>query len=288
MGKIEIKGLIVIIVLGLTVSSVFIFLSWMIFLSETFGGKKETVVIENEEKPKKPLKNSPFYYLGIFKKIPLSTDRNISIINHAVFSGLGVAVVDDNDNFVTWLPGSELRYRKEGELEYAGEVFDWWLYEDLDNDGKKELAIQFGIAGTAMVHPSYLYSYDGNNFALLLKLFESSSNTEIRDLNEDGVKEIIHDYSIFGIGKLERDLLRWKDIWRLENGIPIKVNHQFPQEYQSLIDLYNLALNKKEWEPDAKSYYPIIRCLKQKAELIIQGKSTNIDNCRELLSKRYE
>lgn len=287
MGKIGIRTLTVTAFLGLASISL-IFSSGVFFRPLIFAERIETVVVDGEEKPKKPLKNSPLHYLGIFEKIPLSANRNVSLINHAVFSGLGIAVVDDTNNFVTWLPESELTYIGEGTLEYAGETLDWWVFKDLNNDKRRELAIRFGNTGTAMVHPFYLYSYDGIKFELLLKLANSSSKTETKDLDGDGSQEIIHEFSLSGIGKLERDLLRWKDIWRLEDGKPVKVNHQFPREYQELIDLHQLTLTKKEWEPDAKSYYPTLRCLKEKAELTTQGKLASIEDCQELPRKRYE
>lgn len=248
----------------------------------------KTILIGDEIEPRNPLKNSPFDHLGVYKKITVDSNKDVALINHAVYSGLGIALTDQRNKFISWLPEANLKYIGGGELEYAGETFDWWVFDNLDNDMNKELAIQLGIIGTAGVSPFYLYSYEENKFKLLLRLFESSSKTEIKDLDEDGVKEIIHDYSIFGIGKLERDLLRWKDIWRLEDGRPVKVNHQFPEEYQELIDLHQLALTKKEWEPDAQSYYPVLRCLKEEAELTTQGRPVDIEECRELLKKRYE
>jgi hypothetical protein len=290
MGKIK-HGVSILVILVLSISAFVLFNDNVNFqLIPNDGEIKgvKTVVVSGKTKPENPLKNSPFYYLGIFKKIPLTANRSVALINHAVFSGLGVAIIDDHSNFITWLPEAELKYIGEGTLEYAGEILDWWVFKDLDNDNKKDLAVQFGNTGTAMVHPFYLYSYDGSNFRLLLKLVEASSKTEIRDLDKDWPEEIVHSYSISGIGKLERDLLRWKDIWRLENGKVIKVNYQFPQEYKELIKLYNLALNKKGWEPDAKPYYPTIRCLKNKAQFTIQGKTVDIKNCRELMRKRYD
>lgn len=46
---------------------------------------------------------------------------------------------------------------------------------------------------------------------------------------------------------------------------------------------YILALAEKEWEPDVKPYHPVLRCLQEKAELASQGRSSSIENCREML-----
>lgn len=247
-----------------------------------------TIVVDGKIKPEVPLESSPSYYLGIFKQIPLSDNKNIALINHAVYSGLGIALTDKNNSFVEWLPEAELKYFGEGDSKYAGETLDWWVFKDLDNDDRKELAIRFGDTGTAMIHPFYLYSFNGNKFDLLLKLVNSASETEIKDLDNDGEQEIIYEFSLSGGGKLERDLLRWKDIWRLEDGKPVKVNDQFPHEYQDLVELYQLTLTKEEWEPYAKSYHPTLRCLREKVELTIQGELVEIEGCRELLRKRYK
>lgn len=287
MGKVKI------IILCLLISLLFISLYSLVIKGLTFDSFRQTkmkkvIIVDGEEKPKNPLQNNPLYYLGIFKKLPLSVNRDISIINHAAYSGLGIAMVDGDNNFISWLPEAELKDIGEGELKSAGEILDWWMYDNFDKNSQKELAAQFGIAGTAMVHPFYLYSYDGERFELLLKLIEANSKAEVKDLNGDGIKEIIHEYSLSGIGKLERDLLRWKDIWQVKNGKPVKVNYQFPRQYEDLINLYNVSLNKKDWVPDVNYYYQTLYCLKEKAEATIQKKQIEIKNCQELLRKRYE
>lgn len=286
MGRIN--TLLVVILVALLVGIILTYIGRVFLQGLVQSVKSDRIIISGEARPEVLLRNAPLKYSGIVEEISLSDDITVALIDHAVYSGLGLALIDKQDNFIKWLTDAQLKYLGKGQLESAGEVLDWWILEDFDRDNKKELAIRFGIAGTAMVHPFYLYSYDGNNFKLLLKLVEASSKAGVRDLDGDGHQEITHDFSISGIGKLERDLLRWKDIWRLEDGRPVKVNSQFPQEYKDLIDLYNLALNKKEWIPDVSYYYPILECLKEKAEATIQKKQVEIKECQELLRKKYE
>lgn len=244
----------------------------------------ETVNISGEIEPEIPLINSPLRYLGVLQKIPINSDQFVAVIESGFYTVKGVAVIDHKNRFVSWLPEVKITSSK-GDWSSAGEVLDWWRFGYLDNDETtKELAVQFGIAGTASVHPFYLYTYKrGKDFELLLKLIEASNQIDIADLDSDGNKEIIHDYSISGIGKLERDLLRWKDIWKIENGEVKRVNNQFPHLYQSLKEIHVLGLTKKEWEPDARRYYPILRCLKEKADLTSSGILVGIDDCRGLL-----
>jgi hypothetical protein len=231
------------------------------------------------------LKNSPVNPLIIDQTINLGKQKQVASVYHLFDSISGLAIIDYKNNFLEWLPEGEIlssRFHRWS----PGDHLDWFRLDNLDSN--RELLVQYTNTGTAGVHPFYLYSYDGNKFELLLKLVNPSSKTEIGDLDGDGNQEIIHEFSLSGSGKLERDLLRWKDIWRLEDGKPVKVNQQFPQEYQELVDLYRVALTKREWEPDAKPYYPILRCLEEKAELTMQGKLVEIKECRELLRKRHE
>ena len=234
------------------------------------------------------MENSPVGALVIEKTINLGNRRQLAHVYHLTESVSGLAIVDYQNNFIEWVQEGTPTIEND-DFRKPGEYLEWFRFDQLDNHYvDRELLVQYGNTGTAGVHPFYLYSYDGKDFRLLLKLVEASNQTEIRDLDGDDIGEIIHSYSLSGIGKLERDLLRWKDIWRLENGKPIKVNHQFPEEYQELIDLHQLALTKKEWEPDVKSYYPTLRCLKEKAELTTQGRAADTEECQELLRKRYE
>lgn len=244
----------------------------------------------NEIKSETPLITNPLPELGIQQRLPISPTQFVAVINHTIYPVKGLAIIDEQDRFISWLPQGEITPLGIGEWNSMGDVLDWWRFGYLDEDDKtEELAVQFGIAGTALVHPFYLYTYDERKgFKLLLKLTDASSQTYIADLDSDGNKEIIHDYSISGIGKLERDLLRWKDIWKLEKRGVRKVNNQYPQMYQSLKEIHTLGLTKKEWAPDVSWYYPILRCLKKKAELTISGTLTEIDGCRKLLNQKYQ
>lgn len=234
------------------------------------------------------LENSPIDPLNIERTINLGNHRQLAHVYHPLDSVSGLAIIDYENNFLKWLPGGAILSRS-FRPRSPGEYLSWFRFHTLDDTyGVSEFLVQYANPGTAGVHPFYLYSYDGSDFNLLLKLVEASNKVAIRDLDSKWPDEIVHTYSISGIGKLERDLLRYKDIWRLEDGKLVKVNHQFPQEYQELLDLYQLALTKKEWEPGASGYYPILQCLKEKAERTMAKEPAGIEECRELLKERYE
>jgi len=205
-----------------------------------------------------------------------------------VYSGTGLILTDKNNVFISWLPESELIYSKGIQIKSLGDVLDWWNFEDLDNDNNKELVAQFAITGTAGVHPFYLYSYQNEKFKLLLKLIEARSSAEVIDLDNDGIKEIVYKYALSGSGNRERETLRWKDIWRLENGKAIKVNNQFPAEYKELLPIYNKSLTS-EYNADFYQYdYMVYECLKEKAELNISGRFADAEDCREIYNDKYK
>jgi len=234
---------------------------------------------------KKAVINSPVLYLEIEKQIPVFKNINISLVRHAVFSGVGLAVTDDKDVFINWIPEGELSFNKGSDADKSlGDVLDWWKFEDIDANDTKELMSQSVFVGTAGVHPFYLYSYNNGKFSLLLKLIQASSKTEVKDLNNDGQKEIIHQFSLSGSGAFDRATLRWKDIWRLKDGNPVKVNNEFPDQYPELIDIYKEPLLSKEH----KFFHPVFLCLKEKAESNINGVFADSEDCATMLHKQYE
>lgn len=247
-----------------------------------------TIEIGNEIFPKNPVLNAPVPYLDILEQINLNEYTNISQVSHSVYSGTGLMLTDQNNVFVSWLPESELIYKKGVKVKSLGDVLDLWSFEDLDNDNNKELTAQFAFAGTASVHPFYLYSYQNGEFKLLLKLSEARSSTQVIDLDNDGTKEIVYKYALSGSGNRERETLRWKDIWRLESGKAVKVNNQFSAEYKELIPIYDEALTTEENKDFYQFDYPVYRCLKEKAELNISGQFADAEDCRETYNDKYK
>lgn len=247
-----------------------------------------TIEIGSETFPKNPVLDAPVPYLDILKQTNLNENTNISQVSHAAYSGTGLILADKNDVFLSWLPEGELIYKDGISIKSLGDVLDWWGFEDIDEDRNKEFYAQFGIAGTASVHPFYLYSYKNDEFKLLLKLSEARSKAEVIDLDNNGTKEIVYRYALSGSGNRERETLRWKDIWRLENGKPIKVNNQFPNEYKELIPIYDRALTSKYNEDFYKPDYPVYTCLKEKALQNMSGQFADAKECKEIYYFKYK
>lgn len=236
---------------------------------------------EDIEKSYQPMKNYPITSFSIENTINLGEGKKLAQVLNIIEPLSGLALIDYKDNFIEWLPGGEPFFR-DGYFPVPGEIMEWFRLDRLGGsakDGSTYLLAKFASVGISGAAPFYVYSYTGGGFRLILKLVEDSSLTEIRDLDGDIKDEIVHEYSIAGLGRLERDLLRWKDIWRLEGETPVRVNNLFPQEYKSLVNLYNLALTKEEWAPYASFYYPVIRCLKGKAELTIKNNLVDVKSC---------
>lgn len=233
------------------------------------------------------LQNSPHIDFAVWKNLKLDSTTKVSAIMHIPSSSLGLAVIDDQNNFIRWLPSAEIKDGNDWPKS-IGEHLDWWGFEDIDGDNNNEFYAQFAFAGTAGVHPFYLYSYKNDGFKLLLKLSEARSKAEGIDLDNNGTKEIVYGYALSGSGNRERETFRWKDIWRLENGIPIKVNNQFPNEYKELIPIYERSLTSKYnqdfYEPD----YPVYTCLKEKALQNISGQFADAKECKEIYYLKYK
>ncbi len=278
MGKVvSRKGLILVIVC-------FILLILLLSIYITISSRENKIIstkgVDEKTFPKTPVLNTPEPYLDILEQINVDKNRKISYVSHTVYSGTGLILTDKNNVFISWLPESELIYNKGIKVHSLGDVMDWWIFEDIDKDDNQELAVQSVFVGTAGVHPFNLYSYQNGEFILLLKLVEARSSAEVIDLDKDGIKEIVYKYALSGSGNLERSTLRWKDIWRIENGELIKVNNQFPNEYKELIPIYDEALNSHYNDDFYKPYYPVYRCLKDKAELNINGQFADVESCR--------
>gem|GEM_PF-3709288 len=254
---------------------------------QRFSEKRSYLTIETggEIYPKNPVFNAPIDYLDILKKINLSPHTNLSLVRHAMFSGAGLAITDDKDVFINWIPEGELAFKQGSIIDNSlGDVLYWWKFEDLDANNTQEFMAEFGIAGSSFTHPFHLYSYNNGKFTLLLKLIKASSKTEVKDLNNDGQKEIIHQFSLSGSGAFDKATLRWKDIWRLKDGNPVKVNNEFPEQYPELLDIYKEPLLSEE----QKFFHPVFLCLKEKVESNINGILADSEDCANILHRQYE
>lgn len=231
------------------------------------------------------VRQAPLNPLNIEKTIDLGLDQRLAHVYHLYDSLSGLATIGHENEFLSWLPGGSISGR-DSDDRAPGEYLDWFRFDSLNADqNSKQLLVQYANSGTAGVHPFYLYSYDGNNFELLLKLVAPYSKTEIKDLDGDGIKEIVHTFSLDGSGLVERTLLRWKDIYKIGQQGVHKVNNLFPDSYRELHDFHRAVLNNQEWGPDAEYYYPTLRCLLEQAQSNIANTFADAKPCYKHLKK---
>lgn len=215
-----------------------------------------------------PAKSNPLDDLKIYKEKRLDDQIRLVVLDHELSAAVGVAVLDADGTFKYWLEEGKIDAGnvEGGRVKSPGEYLDWWKVEDINNDGTIEVAIQYVISGTGLVHPFYLYQKRGESFELVLKLIEGVSQVKIVDLNNDGIKEIYHSYALDTGGVGPRSWTVWRDVWVWQNGRYQKLNHFFPSIYENLIHYYDYLLGSPDPDQWLTSYYPMLRCLKESAQ----------------------
>ena len=217
----------------------------------------------------------------ITNTLQLDQERSLVSVYHPFKSISAIAIVENNNYFIQWL-GQENPHLRDGYFPTPGEYVKFFGFQELDGSAKtREFVVQFTNTGTARVHPWYVYAYDEGRFSLLLQLIESDNIITISDLDNNGVKEIIHNYSIYGIGSLERKALRWTDIWNIREGKAQKVNAMFPNQYQELFEYYSQVIANSP-EDLIDSYKAVIDCLRDNTLSVIQGEEVLIDECENV------
>lgn len=212
----------------------------------------------------------------------LPDGRFTVIIGQEVFTGLGVALLDKNRNFMNWLPELEYLGPNEGD-KYPGQYINLFELEDFNNDGKVELAVEFIVTGSGLGRPFYLYQYKNNSFELLIKLLDGKSNSSLTDLNNDGNKEILHSYVLDSTGWFGRNYTPWKEVWTWRDGTYQLANNLFPDVYKELMPVYEGLMNDAIKDDLAQPYQPVIKCLQEKANLNVHGQLADGKECSGII-----
>lgn len=207
--------------------------------------------------------------IEIIEKIQLNKNQYVAILQDMGSNQIGVALLDKKMRLKEWLPQAEILSPEEKDL-IKGDHFEWWKMEDINKDDLKEIAIQLQYVGPGRTHIFYLYQEKNNKFNLLLFFDDGDSNTELKDLNGDGIQEIEHSFSLDCTGMAGRQLTPWKEVYFWKEGKYQKANHLFSEIYQELLKTYDSFLVEKD-DPSIIFYQPIINCLKEKAQLNSQG-----------------
>jgi len=229
---------------------------------------------------------------GSFTKLPsglnslvekqLPDGQFVAILDHEVFTGLGIALLDKDHGFIQWLPEAEYLSPNKGD-KYPGQYVDWWELSDINNDGKTELAIELIISGSSLSHPFHLYQYLDGSFRLLLKFEDGVNHTELVDLDNNSSKEILYSFALSSIGWYERTYIPWKEVWTWRDGKYQLANNLYPDIYQEMLLKYDELMKDSQENELAQPYQPVIKCLEEKAKLNISGTLADGKDCRNLI-----
>lgn len=223
----------------------------------------------------------PFIGSTIHKAERLDPESRLAFIRHPLYPAVGLSVIDNLENIKYFLEGSELRETPDGEIEGPGEYVKWMKVGDFDGDKKKEIAVEYIVSGSGLFHPFYIYKENGNSFRLLLKRNDGVSGAQLTDLDNDGKKEILYAYSVDASGVGPRDWTLWKEVWGWKAGELELMSHEYPSIYRNLVLFYDYLLTDPNPDSWLKDYYPMIECLKDKAEVNISGTLADVKTCRD-------
>jgi len=95
------------------------------------------------------------------------------------------------------------------ELPDDGGEFQWLKIDDFNQNGKTDIAVLYGYSGSAGFGQFYLYEWDDSNFITLLSREEINSKVNFKDLDNDGLKEMLYSYSPLKWDKEQQDVYKW-------------------------------------------------------------------------------
>lgn len=221
--------------------------------------------------------------LKIHRSDRLDSENSLAFVYYENYPAVGLSVIDNSDSIKYFLEGGELKETAPyGEIKGPGEYVKWMEVGDFDGDKKKEIVVQYIVSGTGLFHPFYVYKEKDNSFRLLLKRNDGVSEAQLTDLNNDGKKEILYAYSVDATGAGPRAWSVWKEVWGWKEGELELASHKFPSVYKNLILFYDHLLADPDPDSWLKSYYPMIECLKARANTNVSGTLAEVKTCRDL------
>ncbi len=107
-----------------------------------------------------------------------------------------------------------LMIRKNGtlkEINEEGSELQWWKSGDFNKNGKTDIAVFFGYSGSGGFGRFYLYEWEGNSFSTLLFKEDVENTAELKDLDNDGIEEIVYNFKQAKWGKEEQEIYKWNN-----------------------------------------------------------------------------
>lgn len=105
-----------------------------------------------------------------------------------------------------------LQIKKNGafvELSEGGGDFRWWKIGDFNKNGKVDVVVHYGYTGSAGFGQLEVSEWSNGGFITLLSKNDVGNDAEFKDLDGDGIKEIIYDYAALKWEKHRQIIYKW-------------------------------------------------------------------------------
>ena len=109
------------------------------------------------------------------------------------------------------------------ELHNEGSELQWWKTGDFNKNGKIDVAVLYGYTGSAGFGDFYLYEWDRDNFITLFSREEVGSQVSFKDVDEDGIEEMLYEFFPLKWSKKQLDIYKWDDEKLAYDKIQIKI-----------------------------------------------------------------
>ncbi|KKR19790.1 MAG: hypothetical protein UT50_C0030G0009 [Candidatus Moranbacteria bacterium GW2011_GWA2_39_41] len=97
------------------------------------------------------------------------------------------------------------------EISGYGSELQWQQIGDFNNNGKIDIATLYGYSGSAGFGQLYLYEWSGKDFNLLLSKTDVENTAEFKDLDNDGIKELIYNFKQIKWDREEHEIYKWNN-----------------------------------------------------------------------------
>jgi hypothetical protein len=95
------------------------------------------------------------------------------------------------------------------EVSQYGSELQWQKIGDFNNNGKIDIATFYGYSGSAGFGKLYLQEWSENSFSLLLSKEDVENTVEFKDLDNDGIEEIVYNFYQYKWGKEDQEIYKW-------------------------------------------------------------------------------
>lgn len=97
------------------------------------------------------------------------------------------------------------------EMSGFGSELQWQQVGDFNKNGKTDVAVSYGYSGSGGFGRFYLYEWEGEFFSTILFKEDVENRAELKDLDNDGIKEVVYNFKQTKWGKEEQQIYGWND-----------------------------------------------------------------------------